>query len=93
MRISSDPSHPAFSDCASMCRIFLDGVERNNVITADEEGRIAVTQRLDVHGHPALKAGKPMVDEFCGAVRIECPAWLRQEIETGKRVHGPNIGS
>jgi hypothetical protein len=93
MKVSADRSHPAFSDCFSMCRIWLEGAERHNVVTADEDGRFAVTTRLDEFGNPITRGGQPVTDVFHGAVRVECPEWLRKERETGVREHGPEIGS
>ncbi|MBI2769220.1 MAG: hypothetical protein HYX47_06340 [Burkholderiales bacterium] len=93
MKVSADRNDPAFSDCFAMCRIWLEGAERSNVVTADEDGRFAVTTRLDENGDPVLRAGQPVTDVFRGAVRVECPDWLRKERETGIREHGPGIGT
>ena len=88
MRISSDQLDRAYHPCAGVCKVFLDGAERNNVITADEEGRVAVTYRLDERGAVMYdeKTGLAKRDTFTGSVRVECPGWLRQECE-GRHPH------
>ena len=54
MKISVLQSHPAYHDWAfKVCRFFLDGVPRNNVLFADEERRYAITRRLDEFGNTA----------------------------------------
>lgn len=83
MKISSDPNHSAYHREAGLCQIFLEGAERNNVLFADEEGRRAVTLRLDVSGNPMRKGEKLLTDEFWGDVRIDCPQWLRDQCEQG----------
>lgn len=84
MKISIDRNHPAYHDWAfKVCAFYLDGAQRNNVLTADEEGRFAVTRRLDHNGETMHdRHGKMLTDEFRGAVRIECPDWLRYEVES-----------
>ena len=73
MRLSVDPLDLGYHPQANRCRVFLEGAERSNVVTADEERRYAVTYRLDDQGKTVLRAGKPVKDEFWGAVRIELP--------------------
>lgn len=86
MRISSNPSDAAYSPEFHRCRVWLAGAERNNVETADEAGRFAVTLARDEHGRPVLdKAGSQVRQKFYGDVRIDCPAWLRISQE-----HHPN---
>jgi hypothetical protein len=86
MKISIERTHPAFHDWAfKVCSFYLDGVQRNNVITADEEGRMAVTRRLDENGETMHdRDGKVLTDVFSGSVRIECPDWLRYEIQNAQ---------
>jgi hypothetical protein len=82
MRISVDESDTGYHHAAHLCRIWLEGAERSNVVTADEEHRFAVTLRRNEFGEPVLdKAGQPLTDNFYGAVRIECPAWI--ELQQG----------
>ena len=83
MKISIDRNHPSYHDWAhKVCSFYLDGVERNNVLTADEESRRAVTRRLDEKGGTLHdRNGRMLTDEFRGAVRIDCPDWLRYEVE------------
>ena len=87
MKVSIDPSHPAYHDWAfKVCAFYLDGAQRNNVLTADEEGRRAITRRLDEKGEPLHdRSGRMLTDEFRGSVRIECPDWLRHEVENAAR--------
>ena len=78
MRISSNPDDAFYSPHMNQCRIWLEGGERNNVETADEEKRYAVQLARDEFGAPVLdKDGKQLRQKFYGAVRIECPDWLR----------------
>jgi hypothetical protein len=83
MRISTDPDDRGFHISANYCRFFLEGAERLNVVTADEEGRFAVTLRLDEFGQPVKdkKTGKTIHDKFFGAVRVDCADWLRITME------------
>lgn len=73
MKVSADRTHPAYHQMANRCRVFLDGAERSNVITADEEGRAAVVVLIDEGGRPVFKAGVIQTEVFYGHVRIECP--------------------
>jgi hypothetical protein len=96
MKISVLQSHPAYHDWAfKVCRFFLDGVPRNNVLFADEEARFALTRRLDEFGnamrHP--RTGELLTDEFRGAVRVECPDWLRYEIEDAEALRRQAVTS
>ena len=82
MRISCDPDDPSYSSAFSHCTIYLEGAARNNVVTADEDRRFAVTFRRDEFGAPMLAKDKSQLrDKFYGAVRVDCPAWLRSEME------------
>ena len=86
MKISIDRNHPAYHDWAfKVCSFYLDGVQRNNVLTADEEGRFAITRRLDQNGETQRdRNGVMLTDEFRGAVRVECPDWLRYEVQNAQ---------
>jgi hypothetical protein len=87
VKISVDRSHPAFHEWAPrVCRFYLGGVERNNVLFADEERRFAITRRLDEAGEEMRgPLGELLTDEFRGTVRIDCPDWLREEMESGDK--------
>jgi hypothetical protein len=87
VKISVDRSHPAFHEWAPrVCRFYLGGVERNNVLFADEERRFALTRRLDESGEEIRgPLGELLTDEFRGTVRIDCPDWLREEMESGDK--------
>jgi hypothetical protein len=87
VKISVDRSLPAFHEWAPrVCRFYLGGVERNNVLLADEERRFAITRRLDEAGKEMRdRHGRALTDEFRGAVRIDCPEWLREEMESGNK--------
>lgn len=87
MRISSDPDHPDHHEGAHLCRVFLAGAERNNVLIADEKGRFAVTYRLDEFGSVVLKKADLQRENFYGDVRIEAPLAVRlqrERIESGE---------
>ena len=86
MKISIERTHPAYHDWAfKVCSFYLDGAQRNNVVTADEEGRMAVTRRLDENGQTMHDSnGKVLTEVFRGSVRIECPDWLRYEIQNAQ---------
>lgn len=84
MRISSDLDDSGFHLDFASCRIYLEGAERSNVVTADEGARFAVTYRLDEFGRAVLdkKTGEPIRDKFHGHVRIDCSDWLREAMES-----------
>jgi hypothetical protein len=78
MRISSDPTDPAYTQHFHLCRIWLAGAERSNCVLADEEKRYAVTLARDEFGRPVLdKDGNQVRQEFWGDVRVDAPDWLR----------------
>ena len=78
MRISSNPDDASYSPHMNQCRIWLEGGERNNVELADEERRFAIQLARNEFGEPILdKDGKQLRQRFYGAVRIDCPDWLR----------------
>jgi hypothetical protein len=81
MRISADESDRGYHQGMKLCTVYLEGAARNNVITADEEGRFAITARLDEFGRVVLKRGIVQTDNFYGAVRIDAPAWVRAQCE------------
>lgn len=78
MRISSSPDDASYSPHAHLCRFWVAGSERNNVVTIDEERRFALLLRRDEFGAPALdKNGAQIAERYWGDVRVDCPAWLR----------------
>ena len=83
MKISIDRNHPAYHDWAfKVCAFYLEGTQRNNVLFADEEKRFAITRGVDERGETMYdRQGRMVTDEFRGAVRIDCPDWLRYELE------------
>lgn len=79
MRISILPTDPGYEVWCGLLnrhlvKVYLAGSERKNVVTADEEHRMAVTYRLDANGDPVTKDGELVMEEFYGEVRIELPA-------------------
>ena len=81
MRISADPDHPDFHEGFHLCRVFLAGAERNNVLSADEQGRFAITYRLDEFGCVVLRKADIQREQFYGDVRIEAPGIIRLQRE------------
>lgn len=82
MRISCSPDDPGYHPQFAMCRFWLAGAERNNVETADEAKRYAVTLARDEWGAPLLgKDGAQIRQKFYGDVRIDAPSWLRTASE------------
>lgn len=78
MRISSNPDDTYYSPHMHLATVYLEGAERNNVETADEGRRYAVQLARDEFGAPILdKDGRQVRQPFYGAVRIDCPDWLR----------------
>lgn len=79
MRVSVDPGDPGYlAEIRSYgggggVKVFLGGVERTHVVTADEEKRFIVCHRLDVAGRPLLNPGRTAVlrDVEYGDVRVE----------------------
>jgi hypothetical protein len=95
MRISTDPDDVGYHAHANYVRVFLEGAERLNVVTADERARFAITIRLDEFGQPVKdkKTGKTLHDKFYGAVRIDCADWLRIAMESSSNEEGDTIGA
>lgn len=77
MRISVDlfdPGYANFRAWGHRARIFFQGSERNNIVTADEEGRFVIAHVLDANG--AIKRDKndqPMRETLFGDVCIKLP--------------------
>jgi hypothetical protein len=71
MRKSVDPHDSAYDPAFAQARVWLDGVERWNVVTADEEKRIALVFKLDERGEVVLDENNaPILEEFRGNVLI-----------------------
>lgn len=56
---------------SNKARVFLDGVERNLVIEADEEGRFIVRYCTDEHGKTIRGTDALKTERLVGDVRIE----------------------
>jgi hypothetical protein len=53
MRFSTDlfdPGYANFRAWGTRARIFFEGIERNHIITADEEQRYVIVHKLDSNG-------------------------------------------
>lgn len=88
MRVSIDPEDPGYSphlmNSRVKIRVWLEGVERGHILTADEEKRFAVLHHLDSEGKLSLdKDGNVRTEKFYGHVRIEIePADIPRTIDT-----------
>jgi hypothetical protein len=72
MRISTLPSDVGYTPRAHEYRVWLAGSERNNIVTADDQERFAVTFRRNEFGEPVKdKTGAQVTERFWGDVRIE----------------------
>ena len=68
-----------------MCTFFLNGVQFANVVSADEEGRRALTSRLDQNGKVMRDpSGRMLTDEFFGDVRIMADDYILDEVRKGE---------
>lgn len=56
MRLSVDCKDPGYSPWAFRARVFVNGIERNNVVTADEEQRMALCRVIDENGNTVRDA-------------------------------------
>ena len=75
MRLSLRKDDPAYNPAATHCKVFLEGVQRTDVLTADEERRYALLEKRDEHGRPVIAQREIQTVEFWGHVRIETPPW------------------
>ena len=75
MRISIDIGDPGYENYLKHrgARVFLDGAERSDVLTADEEKRYAICEVRDQAGWPVIDPAthKSKTYEFFGHVRVE----------------------
>jgi hypothetical protein len=83
MRLSADPNDPAYAPLTGGIRVFLDGIERCNVVTADEEKRLVVVHPLDERGNLILNRERDEVvtETLHGHVRIELTDSTRQTLQ------------
>lgn len=56
MRISADSKSKYYSPAAHRATVYLDGVRRDNVITADEERGHVICYSLDKNGNAILNS-------------------------------------
>lgn len=73
MRLSIDPDDPGYSawKCYGLARVFLDGVERKNVITADQERNYITVTEVDDRGVLKLEGDKVKTVAMYGKVEIK----------------------
>lgn len=75
MRTSVDADDPGYANWSKhpRMRVFLDGIERNGVFTADEEARLIVMAVRDESGNLRLNADRTEVlrETLYGHVRLE----------------------
>lgn len=76
--IETDPGYlPSGDYRRANAKIYLDGVEQANVVTADEDEGLVVAPLLDDHGHIiADQSGNYRMDERRGSVRIDVPTGM-----------------
>lgn len=77
MRVSVDKEDPGYVNFVPGTKVYLDGVERPGVFTADEDQGFLIGAPLDAQGKPALivdkHTGKVLRTAVLGAVRVEVP--------------------
>jgi hypothetical protein len=76
MRASIDSADPGYCPSLFGSKVFFEGAEIKNVITADEEGRFVLVYRLDDKGDVMLSDDRLSLleEKRYGHVRIEPPA-------------------
>lgn len=83
MRLSAladDPDFSAYQDLlrsGKTARVFLNGIERTGVVTADEAGRFIVMTKRDEHGNlvPDASGENIAYETLLGDVHIEVCAF------------------
>lgn len=72
MRYSSDEQDEGFANWikARPARVLIDGVERSNVITADEEKRRALCTVRDANGKMVVEDGRIKTEWITGTVVV-----------------------
>lgn len=83
MRLSVDKNDPGYVPRYLGARVYLDGIERSRVITADEEQRLIVRCVTDERGRPVLNRERNEVarETLHGEVRIELSDKARALVE------------
>jgi hypothetical protein len=79
MRVSVTPGDPGFDQRAfgAGIRVFLDGHQRKEVFTADEQQRLVIILKRDEQGRIVLNEARDeaLTESLYGDVRIELPEW------------------
>lgn len=84
MRLSTDPTDPAYiGGCPGKVRVLLDGIERTDVVTADEERRELVRYVRDSQGRLMvnLRSGEIQRETLYGAVVILMDPWAERVVK------------
>lgn len=73
MRTSVDPDDPGYANYIANrpVRVFLDGIERDGVFTADEEKRFIIMAVRDERGNLKIKDDMVVREKWTGNVHIE----------------------
>ena len=73
MRISTDKDDPGFHPNPFGTKVWLDGEEVRECITADDELGMVVCHELDENGYPFIRPGTGLIalKTLFGEVRIE----------------------
>jgi hypothetical protein len=73
MRISADPDDPGYANYVAHrgSRVFLDGIERDGIFTADEERRFIIMAVRDERGNVKVKDDMVVREKWTGNVHIE----------------------
>ena len=71
MRMSGNKEDPGFKNYRPGTKVFLDGVELKDVITADEEDGLAIVVKRNKENQVFLDGGQIAQEEKRGQVRIE----------------------
>lgn len=84
MRLSTDPQdHGYIGGCPGKARVLLDGIERADVVTADEERRELVRYVRDSAGRLVvnLRSGEIQRETLYGAVVIMMDPWAERVVK------------
>lgn len=73
MRVSVDKDDPGYSPQHMGAKVFLDGIERSQVVTADEEQRLIIRYVTDQKGRLVIDRNGVLRETLVGDVRIELP--------------------
>ena len=73
MRVSVEEGDPGYAPyLRGGCKVFYEGYERNHVVTADEENRMAIVIALDAKGNVIVENDRIKHETIYGHIRIEC---------------------